>query len=304
MVACAKPICSTRSPQTQVPVFSICSKIAMRAGCESKRAYEARRFCCSVKIFDLVAPIVILQYYDNKIKSNRICTFFQSFPPLKALLPIKSHSSRLPGKNFLEFAGKPLLIHVLEKLCACKELSQVVVNTDSDRVIEICSEYSKVQIIARPESLVGNEITMNSLIEYDLAQVEGEHWLQTHATNPLLQLRSIKNAIEFYLGHLDEYDSLLSVDSVKKRVYDKELNGVNHFGAQLVNTQDLDPVFIENSNLFLFSRSSFMKTKSRIGSCPYPFPLSPHESIDIDYIEDFHTAELIYNSKEKFGLSD
>ena len=53
-----------------------------------------------------------------------------------ALVPMRHHSQRVPGKNYRLLAGKPLYQHIIETLLACPEIDQVVVDTDSPPIIE------------------------------------------------------------------------------------------------------------------------------------------------------------------------
>jgi len=223
-----------------------------------------------------------------------------------AIVPIKNDSERLPGKNFLDFCGQPLYQVVLDTLQNIQQIDSIIINTDSERIAGDCADrYSKAMILVRPLELLGNHITMNSIIDYDLSQVSGEHFLQTHVTNPLLSAATIVNAIETYFNNLVSFDSLFSVESIKKRAYDHNGNPINHSNLKLEQTQHLPGVNIENSNLFLFSRTSFLAAgKSRIGLRPQLFSMSPIEGIDIDYKEDFLLAELIAKNKSTFNFPD
>jgi CMP-N-acetylneuraminic acid synthetase len=212
-----------------------------------------------------------------------------------ALMPIKQVSERLANKNFLLFNDRPLYRVMLETLHEIDLVSEIVINTDSGIIAdESRKHYSKVRIIERPEHILGNEVTMNTIIDHDLGVVEGEHFLQTHCTNPLLTGKTIEMAITQYFDHLHTHDSLFSVQVVKKRVYDHNGRPVNHDNHKLEQTQNLPEIFIENSNIFLFSRTSFFaNSRSRIGKNPQLFPMDSIEGMDIDYREDFKLAELV-----------
>jgi len=104
-----------------------------------------------------------------------------------ALLPIKDHSERVTGKNFRAFAGRPLYEHIIQTLDRTYAVDEIVVDTDSPRVMLDAPKFSpKVRIIERPQSLRGDHVSTNRIFEYDLSQVKGDLFLQTHATNPLL----------------------------------------------------------------------------------------------------------------------
>jgi len=212
-----------------------------------------------------------------------------------ALLPMKGHSERVPNKNMRDFCGKPLYHRILEVLLASKHISQVYIDTDSKQIADdTLSNFNQVQIINRPKNLHGDFVPMNDIIAYDLTQIEGEHFLQTHSTNPLLTTSTINNAIEAYFNSLNRHDSLFSITRLQTRLYWQDGRPINHNPDELLRTQDLPPVCEENSNLYIFSKKSFQKHKRRIGEKPYLFEMDKIESIDIDEETDFQIAEALY----------
>lgn len=141
---------------------------------------------------------------------------------------------------------------------------------------------------------------MNNIIDYDISQLEGEHFLQTHSTNPLLRSETINKAIEVYFNNLDKFDSVFGVTKVQTRFYDKNAKAINHNPNELLRTQDLEPMYEENSNFYIFSKESFKEANNkRIGLKPQIFEVNKLEAIDIDEPEDFIMAELLYKNRDK-----
>ena len=98
----------------------------------------------------------------------------------------------------------------------------------------------------------------------------------------------------------DSYDSIFSVTRMNTRLYDKDGNPFNHDPEQLLRTQDLDPLFEENSNFYIFTRESFNKAgKKRIGKNPLMFEIDKLEAVDIDEPQDFVIAEVLYGLLRK-----
>jgi N-acylneuraminate cytidylyltransferase len=143
--------------------------------------------------------------------------------------------------------------------------------------------------------LRGDFVPFMDLIEYDLTQSSATLFLQTHSTNPILKTSTIDNAIKIF-SECAEFDSLLSVNRHDKRIYSYDKLPLNHDPHErLVRTQDLEPVFSENSCLYIFSRESFLTAGNhRIGKNPYFFEMNNFESLDIDYENEFLFAEKIY----------
>jgi CMP-N-acetylneuraminic acid synthetase len=215
---------------------------------------------------------------------------------INVLLPMKGHSERVPNKNLKKFGDSPLYHAIMDKISSSDYVDTVYINTDSKEIKDDAQRnFSNVMIIDRPEGIQGDHVSMNKIIKYDLSQIEGDHFLQTHSTNPLLQTETLDNAISYYFDHLGQFDSVFSVTEWQTRLYWKDGQPINHDPDELIRTQDLTPVYEENSNFYIFSKESFKKAgNQRIGLDPYMYPVNQLESIDIDEPEDFTIAELLY----------
>jgi CMP-N-acetylneuraminic acid synthetase len=213
---------------------------------------------------------------------------------LVALVPMRHHSQRVPGKNYRPLAGKPLYQYVIEMLLAIPEIDQVVVDTDSQPVIEgLRQHYPQVQIIVRPEHLRADTIPMNEILMYDTEQFPAAAYLQTHSTNPLLKAETVRRAIQTFQANFPAYDSLFSVTRLQTRLYDQLGRAINHNPAILLQTQDLPPVYEENSCLYIFTRPTLAARRNRLGERPWMFEIPRLEAVDIDEEADFQIAEVL-----------
>ena len=211
-----------------------------------------------------------------------------------AVIPIKDHSERVAGKNFREFCGKPLYHHILETLEATYAIDEVLVDTDSPRVmLEAPKLFPKVRVLERPLDLRGDLVSVNKLIAHDLEASEADIYIQTHATNPLLKPETISAALHEYVASEDRFDSLFSVNRFQSRFFFADGRPVNHNPEELLRTQDLPPLYEENSLLYIFTKRSFAKKQRRIGEKPKMFETPPTESTDIDDEFKFRLAELL-----------
>ena len=220
---------------------------------------------------------------------------------ITALLPMKLESVRIPNKNFKNLKEKPLFSWMLDKLLDIKKISNIIINTDAIEKFHETPYISNKKIIfrERKKELCGNEVSMNKIIADDLNSIESDIFFMTHTTNPLLELTSIENAIQFYLDNLHKYDSVFSVNELKERFYDKNANPINHDPNNLIPTQNLTPWYRENSNFYIFTKNSFKETGSRIGFKPFLYTLNDLESVDIDNPSDWDLAEAILLKKDQ-----
>ena len=211
-----------------------------------------------------------------------------------ALVPMRHRSERIPGKNYRPLLGRPLYAYILETLLQVPEIDLVVVDTDSPVIWEgVTRDFPQVHLLERPAHLRDGRVSMNEVIAYDVAQVEAEVYLQTHSTNPLLRAATVRQALQRFQEVYPTYDSLFSVTRMQTRLWDAEGRPINHDPARLLRTQDLPPVYEENSCLYVFRRDVFLRRKNRIGQRPYLFDIPPEEAVDIDEPLDWAIAECL-----------
>jgi len=214
-----------------------------------------------------------------------------------ALMPLKANSQRVPGKNFKLFNDKPLYMWTLDTLLSVPDIESVIINTDAERELREAGfkENKKVLIRERRQEICGDLVSMNTIIADDLNSVDADLYIMTHTTNPLLTKDTIIKAIELFKQYVvnGSYDSLFSVNKIQTRFYRADGSAVNHDPTKLIQTQDLEPWFEENSNLYLFTPTSFSLTKARIGKRPFLFESPLLESCDIDTPSDWERTEAL-----------
>ena len=217
-----------------------------------------------------------------------------------ALVPMRHHSQRVPGKNYRVLAGKPLYQHIIETLLAVPEISTIVVDTDSDPVMDgLRKHFPQVQIINRPEHLRADDVPMNHILIHDTDQAQADFYLQTHSTNPLLKPETVSRAINLFLTDYPNRDSLFSVTRLQTRLYDKDGNAINHNPKELIQTQDLPPVYEENSCLYIFTRENLIAKQHRISNRPMMFEIDADEAWDIDEELDFAITDFLLKRQLK-----
>lgn len=216
-----------------------------------------------------------------------------------AVVPMRHNSERVPGKNYRHLGGIPLYHHVVRTLSAVAEIDLIVIDTDSEFIIDDCAEYfPDVRVLLRPEHLRDGAIAMNDVLINTLDQVDADIALQTHSTNPFLKAETVSGALKKFKDRDGEFDSIFSVTRLQARLWDAECHAVKHDPSVLLRTQDLAPLFIENSCFFIFTPDLLRERGNRVGALPLMVEMAPLEAIDIDTEEDFAMAAAIAASIE------
>lgn len=214
-----------------------------------------------------------------------------------AIVPMRHTSERVPGKNYRLLAGVPLYHHVVRMLTSVPEVDSVVIDTDSEFIIDDCAKsFPEVEVLLRPEHLRDGAISMNDVLLHTLDQLDADVVLQTHSTNPFLKAATVSKALRQFSAPERQFDSIFSVTRLQARLWDEKVQPVNHDPAVLLRTQDLAPLFIENSCFFVFSPDLLRSSGNRIGIRPLMVEMTHLEAIDIDIEEDFSLAAAIAES--------
>lgn len=212
-------------------------------------------------------------------------------PRLVAVVPMRHNSERVPGKNYRDLGGKPLFHWVVDTLLAIPAIDEVVIDTDSPIIIEdVAKVYPQVRVLLRPEHLRAGEIAMNDVLLNTAEQVNADILLQTHSTNPFLSVATVESAINRFYAKENDCDSVFGVTRLQARLWTADGKAVNHDPAVLLRTQDLDPIYLENSCFYIFTPQILRERGNRIGARPLLVETPPLEAIDIDEESDFQLA--------------
>ena len=209
-----------------------------------------------------------------------------------AFLPMKLNSERVRDKNFTLINKKPLFFYILDTLQSIKHIDQILIDIDSEVIIEKVREYfDNVEFKLREDNLLDPSESVNKIIESNFPKIKNNFIFQTHTTNPLLTKNTINEALELYM---ENKKSLFSVNSFQSRFYDEDLKAINHNPSELLPTQNLNIIYEENSNFYIFSKEDFIDNgNKRIGNKSVQYITNKNESIDLDTEEDLELIKRI-----------
>jgi len=207
-----------------------------------------------------------------------------------AFVPIKFQSERLPGKNFLPLQGKPLCRHIFEVLLKSKMIDETYVYCSNEKIREYIPE--EVIFKKRSEILDKNETKGMDIYQAFVNEVNADWYVLAHATSPFLKTDSVDNALRKVLQ--EGYDSTFSVKQVQTFCWYKG-KPLNYKLDNVVRTQDIEPIYIETSGFYIFSKK-LIKQNRRIGNKPWMQEVDTVEAIDIDEEKEYNLSKMIKNS--------
>jgi N-acylneuraminate cytidylyltransferase len=212
----------------------------------------------------------------------------------ECFIPVKTHSSRVPNKNFRELDGTPLYQWIIHACIEANIFSRITVDTDSEAVTrwlaEIQADGAPVHWIPRAPELVG--ANGNELIEAHEKYCLPETTVvcQCFATSPFLRPETIRTANHLMLNS-KYYDSVLTVQDACGWYW---RNGVplNYRSPNLPKSQEA-MILQETTGLYAIKRDALRRYATRIGRWPMFYSVTPLEAVDIDTAHDLKIAELL-----------
>lgn len=200
-----------------------------------------------------------------------------------AVIPVRAGSRRLKNKNVAPFAGTNLLVNKINQLKRVPEITNIVVTSDSDMMLEmaLCED---VKIHKRaPEYCDESTKTFGEVVRHVAESVEGEHILWATCTSPLVFPHQYSDAINTYYKVLDNgFDSLASFEIIKRYLWDE--NGpVNYeLGLGHVPSQQLPNLYIVTDGILLAPREKMIEWSYFHGKNPYKYIVDKRTAIDVD----------------------
>lgn len=225
---------------------------------------------------------------------------------MKAVIPAKTSSSRVPNKNWREFCEGVSLIQI--------KMQQLIdAGLEPEDIWVFCEDESKREIVEdycctffhRPESTVKDNMHWSDVVTYLVGNVdcpddETVAWIMP--TTPLFNAddyRSVFHMWETMQGpNWDgQYDSLITVKPLKEYVLDGNGKPMNFsFGRWHEWSQDLPQWFIMDSPVHLMKKETYMRCNYYIGERPYMYVINKCH-IDIDTVDEFEAAQILYKAK-------
>lgn len=227
-----------------------------------------------------------------------------------AIIPARGGSKRIPRKNIKEFCGKPLIAYTIETALKCGLFSEVVVSTDDAEIAEVAKRYGASVPFIRPKELSDDFTGTGAVVAHAKEWLlengrEFEYVCTLYATAPLLNATHLKEAYEKLQNSDAKYAfSCTSMPFPIQRTFkitqDKrcEMFWSESFAKR---SQDLEPAY-QDAGQFYFNKLSKKSDEIIFGRDSIPIILPRHLVQDIDDMEDWMRAELMYRVLNQEGV--
>ncbi|MBN2816392.1 MAG: pseudaminic acid cytidylyltransferase [Campylobacterales bacterium] len=224
-----------------------------------------------------------------------------------AIIPARGGSKRIPHKNIKEFHGKPLIAYSIEAAFASGLFDEIIVSTDDEKIAEIAQEYGANVPFIRPKELSDDFTSSGAVINHAIEYLQHNGYVLSYvctlyATAPFLEAKYLKEGFE----KLKESDAKYSFSATSmpfpiQRTFKITEDGrCEMFWRENFSkrSQDLEKAY-QDAGQFYFNKMTKNSHEIMFGNDSIPIVLPRYLVQDIDEIEDFEQAELLYEVIKK-----
>ena len=216
------------------------------------------------------------------------------------VVPARGGSKGIPNKNIYPVCGKPLLAYTLETVLKAGINGDIAVSTDSDKIAAVASAYDGVVFIRRPEELAADTAGTEGALLHALAYMEEQCGcrydtvITMQPTSPLRRAETIADFVRTFEQNSDRYDSQLTLTESRSDYWTRTKGGgyTRLFPDAPRRRQDREPLYIENSALYITKRETLLERRSVLGEHINGYLLSEVEGVDINEPNDIRLVEF------------
>ncbi|MHB1105105.1 MAG: acylneuraminate cytidylyltransferase family protein [Lutibacter sp.] len=219
-----------------------------------------------------------------------------------AIIPVRGGSKGVPGKNIKMLGGKPLITYTIQAAQKATLVTDIILSTDSDEIIQIAQEYGLEVPFKRPESLATDEsptiLTVLHALEYFLAKgISFDAVCLLQVTNPFRTSEFIDLAIEKFIH--SKADSLISVLKVPHEFNPHWVFEENAAGNLKISTgeseiisrrQELSTAYYRDGSIYITKTEVLLNQQSLYGKSIAYIEADKSRHVNIDTMEDWESA--------------
>jgi N-acylneuraminate cytidylyltransferase len=223
-----------------------------------------------------------------------------------AIIPARTGSRGIPGKNITPVAGKPLIAWTIEAAKKCAYIDRIVVSSDGDQILSIAEKHG-AEGLKRPASLAGDEVRSEPVIVHAVEALSEKGYrpdiiIYLQPTSPLRTAEHLNEALELFNNK--KAGALISVTKADSRMLkafiekpNGFITGISNNDFPFMNRQSLPSVYVPNGAIYILKANNFLKNPKFWATKTLPFIMSAEESVDLDKPEDLAVIEKIISER-------
>ena len=218
-----------------------------------------------------------------------------------AVIPARSGSKRLPGKNKRMLGGIPMFQWSLNAAISSKLFQKIILTTDDPEIIELAKVYPRLSVLRRPAALAGDDTASIDVLMHATNNLSFKYVCLLQPTSPLRTANDILRSKALLLEENGE--SLVSVTKIHHpnhwQFSDQCTTIPTGFSRQIRDTKrdDFKFSYLLNGAIYWYDKDCLIKHKKTIIDGAQIYEMPPSRSIDVDTLEDFIQCEAMLHIK-------
>jgi pseudaminic acid cytidylyltransferase len=222
-----------------------------------------------------------------------------------AIIPARSGSKRIPGKNIKEFCGKPMIGWSILEAINSECFDHIVVSTDSHEIAEIANSFGAETPFLRPKNISDDFTPIVTVMKHAISELLALSYKMTNiccifATAPFIRSNYIKSGLHQLTNNGCDYVFPVTTFSypIQRSLIVNTDNTIRMLYPELSHTrsQDLDEAWHDAGQFYWGKFESWVEEKEIFKSDTQILRLPRKLVQDIDTYEDWEYAEALFNS--------
>tara|TARA_A100001015_G_C15041726_1_gene740137 strand:+ start:1463 stop:2143 length:681 start_codon:yes stop_codon:yes gene_type:complete len=218
-----------------------------------------------------------------------------------AIIPARSGSKGIKNKNIKKFCNLPLISHTINQASNSTIIDQVVVSTDSRKIQKISIDYGAEAPFLRPKEISRDNSIIHDAVVGVLDVFKSDIIILLQPTSPLRLVSDIDNSLK----HLIKKNVKSVVSGYKIKNYHASftvtkqgfLKNFEKFKRINPNRQSHESFFTVNGAIYASYTANYLEKKTFLGASTYIYKMPQKRSVDIDDLDDWSTAEILFQAK-------
>ena len=228
-----------------------------------------------------------------------------------AVVPARSGSKGLPGKNLRHLEGMPLVSYPIRAALNSKFVDHVYCSTDSVEIASVAAQSGADAARLRPSELAKDEtssieVVLDAISYFESQALSFDYLVMLEPTSPMTEAQDIDFALEALISQQDRFENLITVsESIAghpqftfKLESDKNLSTYNGSKWKFKRRQELDKLFFQTGSLYISEMQALKSNKSFISDKTMGLEVQKIKSFEIDDLIDFKIVEMLMQSKD------
>ena len=224
------------------------------------------------------------------------------------VIPARGGSKRIPRKNIKEFNGKPIIAYSIEAALKSNCFDQVIVSTDDAEIAEVAKSFGASVPFMRPDELANDYANTIPVVKHAIEWFDDQVQAPSevcclYATAPFVRASTIRKAYEQMQSTQADYcfTATSFAFPIQRAIKVTAENQVEMFYPEYLETrsQDLEDSYHDAGQFYWGKAEAFKQQKSIFSKSATPYILPRYLVQDIDTLEDWEKAELMYKIIQK-----